>query len=279
LSEFQRVCVIRSSKDYDVEDQHNYLIGCSGDSYEFEKDSPTPQYVGEGTLLVFSCSGKFLGEAPARGETDREGKSAKIPIGKFLSYRKMFLDFVDEERLFGQSEPLEHGRSIYYPLRQGTTNLTKKEKTDFAHFIRTHKLPSRGQGRVVDGKGLIRRLLVEKEAIKMITRHYVRSLGYDVRSVERDNLGWDLEASNGKSLHYLEVKGLSGTGVSVELTPNEYDAMRERWERFKVCIVTNALSNRRSLSIFSCSKEGGDWKDVDDNKLVVKRVSGARLST
>jgi len=118
---------------------------------------------------------------------------------------------------------------------------------------------------------------VEKAAIRVVTNHYTRRLGYDVKSVEREDRGWDLEAVFRQSKHYLEVKGLSGDGTAVELTPNEYKAMREKWSQFKVCVVTNALTRRRTLRVFSCAKDRGGWRDADGDVLTIERMSGARL--
>jgi hypothetical protein len=49
-------------------------------------------------------------------------------------------------------------------------------------------------------------------------------MDYIIKNVEKDNVGWDLEAKpeiDGVSL-CLEVKGLFGSELKVGLTPNEY---------------------------------------------------------
>jgi hypothetical protein len=63
---------------------------------------------------------------------------------------------------------------------------------------------------------------VERRAVDLVTQQF-EALGYEVDSVARDNVGWDLNALHrytGARLQ-LEVKGLSGKEISVELTPNE----------------------------------------------------------
>ena len=50
-----------------------------------------------------------------------------------------------------------------------------------------------------------------------MTISYYEKLGYIVTSVERDNVGWDLTAVLGERELKLEVKGLSGSQVVVEL--------------------------------------------------------------
>src|SRR5207249_11695586 len=58
---------------------------------------------------------------------------------------------------------------------------------------------------------------------------HFKSQHYKVSSHESDNLGWDLSAilpEMGIELK-LEVKGLSGPDIAVELTPNEYTMMKK----------------------------------------------------
>ena len=101
------------------------------------------------------------------------------------------------------------------------------------------------------------RQLVEKAAIESVTKHYVE-LGYEVKSVERDNVGWDLEATLDKRKLKLEVKGLSGESIAVELTPNEYEKMNGNQEVYRLCIVSLALKTPM-LNIFGYNKECGHW--------------------
>jgi hypothetical protein len=51
--------------------------------------------------------------------------------------------------------------------------------------------------------------------------------GWKVDDVSDQNKGWDLEATKGGATLYLEVKGLSGSQILVELTPNEFGRMQE----------------------------------------------------
>lgn len=81
---------------------------------------------------------------------------------------------------------------------------------------------------------------VEKAAIKEVRKHY-QILGYEVESVERDNVGWDLEATAGRVKLRIEVKGLSGSIPVGELTPNEFVAFSETSPTYRLAIVTNSL--------------------------------------
>ena len=67
---------------------------------------------------------------------------------------------------------------------------------------------------------------VEISAIET-TIKYFEGLDYIIISKEKDNVGWDLEATNINETLFLEVKGLSGSISSIELTPNEYKKSKE----------------------------------------------------
>ena len=119
-----------------------------------------------------------------------------------------------------------------------------------------------------------RRVKVEKAAIDCVTKHYK---GYRCISVERENKGWDLEFFRG-SLHLLvEVKGCSGHAAVVELTPNEYKAMRRKRHQYRLAIVTNALDNPR-LSIVSFNGSDDTWRNQDNRRIRLTELTGARIT-
>lgn len=112
-----------------------------------------------------------------------------------------------------------------------------------------------------------RKAAIEKSAIRSCCEHF-EGLGYTVESVEKDNLGWDLVASSGKTSLRVEVKGLSGSVFSVELTPNEFKVFDEQADAYRLAVVTNALE---SPELFICrySKEQNIWViDGKANKLL-----------
>jgi len=117
---------------------------------------------------------------------------------------------------------------------------------------------------------------VEEAAIDLTIAHYTQ-LHYRIRSVEGDNVGWDLEATRDGRRLKLEVKGLSGGDPRVELTPNEYQAMSQHARNYRLCIVTNALS-KPSLEIFSFSDEASCWKSTTGRTLQIAELTGARCS-
>ncbi|MFV2044611.1 MAG: protein NO VEIN domain-containing protein, partial [Anaerolineales bacterium] len=138
-----------------------------------------------------------------------------------------------------------------------------------------HSLPDPSVIRPARQPDPYRRERVEETAVALVIKRY-ENLGYDVDSVEKDNLGWDLEAKFGKRILHLEVKGLSQSNISVELTPNEYNGMRVRKSTFRLCVVTDALSSDPLLSVFAFSPESHSWEDDFGNHLSIIEVMSAR---
>jgi len=120
------------------------------------------------------------------------------------------------------------------------------------------------------------RCKVEKVAIEVTTAEFQRQ-GYTVDSHEKDNVGWDLLATRGTRQLRLEVKGLAGNEICVELTPNEYAQMQKWQNSYHVCVVTEALTNPR-LAVFSFSPESGKWQDDRKRTLRITQIVAARCS-
>jgi Domain of unknown function (DUF3883) len=92
-------------------------------------------------------------------------------------------------------------------------------------------------------------------------------MDYIIKNVEKDNVGWDLEAKpeiDGVSL-CLEVKGLFGSELKVGLTPNEYRILIKHREgnkaHYRLCVVTEALSYKSMLRIFRYEVSDNKWFD------------------
>lgn len=102
-----------------------------------------------------------------------------------------------------------------------------------------------------------RKARIERAAIRACSDHFEK-LGYEVASVEKDNLGWDLQARSGRSILRIEVKGLSSDAFSIELTPNEYQAFLRQDDNYRLVVVLNALSSPM-LSVCRYSKEERAW--------------------
>ena len=122
--------------------------------------------------------------------------------------------------------------------------------------------PNRGNS----SKELI--LAIEKAAVNLTWDHY-KALGFEVVSVENDNVGWDLEASkNGRTL-LVEVKGHKGNAIQFELTPNEYSQMRIHQDDYRICVVRNALNEPDLIELFPTEDEEFWYlEDIDGSKIV-----------
>ncbi|EKO3534169.1 DUF3883 domain-containing protein [Vibrio fluvialis] len=98
---------------------------------------------------------------------------------------------------------------------------------------------------------------IEKAAIKQAWKYY-ENLGYSLTSVEKDYVGWDLEAVQNKTKLRIEVKGLSGSNPNIELSPNEFKAFSENHKGYRLAVVTEALTSPK-LYICHYSQQQEAW--------------------
>ena len=120
------------------------------------------------------------------------------------------------------------------------------------------------------------RAKVEEAAIQCVKDYYE---AYKCVSVESDNRGWDLEFTRGAVRLLVEVKGSSGNTGQVELTPNEYAAMRDRRHRdvYRLAIVKRALDYPQ-LSIVRFNKSDETWRDQKNRKVRLNERKGVRVT-
>jgi hypothetical protein len=144
-------------------------------------------------------------------------------------------------------------------------------------YVNGWKLPhSKGGG----GKqpDILRRQQIETAAVLATTKHFEEQLYYKVTNVSKDNVGWDLNAVSRHRLLRLEVKGLSGSSIVVDLTPNEYAMMQKHRDSYLVCVLTNALEASQKLSVFGFSPDSGCWEDEHGRQLEIEPITAARCS-
>jgi hypothetical protein len=98
---------------------------------------------------------------------------------------------------------------------------------------------------------------VERSAVNRAWKHWERK-GFSVRSVETDNIGWDLVARRGRTEWRIEVKGTSDDTMNFQLTPNEYNMLRQHHAVYRVCVVLDALECPK-LYEFGPKKQRGGW--------------------
>lgn len=91
--------------------------------------------------------------------------------------------------------------------------------------------------------------LVEKVAIRKVTRE-LETQGFTVRSREKENLGYDLDASNDSRLLHVEVKGISGEALQFHITANEFKQSKLD-PNFHLFAVTKARSKNAVIHRFT----------------------------
>ena len=104
---------------------------------------------------------------------------------------------------------------------------------------------------------------IEQAAI-YATVAYFEKRGYKVVSVEKDNRGWDLEATKNGEYLLIEVKGHIGNVIQFELTPNEYAQLQANSSSYRVCVVRNALEDSK-VEVYMPSNSHGAWSLVRRN--------------
>ncbi len=120
-----------------------------------------------------------------------------------------------------------------------------------------------------------KRIELERIAVRAATKWY-EALGYSVRSVEKDRVGWDLEAECLAHTLLIEVKGLSGHEIAVGLTPNEYAAMCRKTirPRYRLFVVTAGFKTPKMAEFFYSEKDGC-WADANMRRLDLRPIKSA----
>lgn len=151
----------------------------------------------------------------------------------------------------------------------GQSNVWYAEKTSAAWLARVRRLLDQG---VLPGAGRGKRpppnhfenAKVEAAAMAHVWEHY-------------EDRGWDLEATSGSLTLRIEVKGLSGKAASIELTPNEYNALLEKTLDYRLCIVTGSLA-APTLSVCAFNLAVKRWRVEAGSPLrdfAIKERTGA----
>lgn len=87
--------------------------------------------------------------------------------------------------------------------------------------------------------------LVERAAVNRVTRH-LRNMGFNVVSKELEQIGYDLEATDGRRTIHAEVKGVSGSKVQFPITAGEVRRAGED-PAFRLYVVTNARARTAKI--------------------------------
>jgi hypothetical protein len=93
--------------------------------------------------------------------------------------------------------------------------------------------------------------LVEKAAIRFVKRHLGRQ-GYSIRSREKERIGYDLDATKGKEVLHVEVKGVSGDWMTFVITQNEVASARID-PMFRLMVINRARTRQSVVTEFKGS--------------------------
>lgn len=191
-----------------------------------------------------------------------------------------------DARVFPVPTAKKKGNLGQSPVWYGKDDAFRQQVRDYIVHGRLPSTPSPGSPRQQDPD--LRRK-IERAAVAHATRHYSSAKGgrRSVVSVEMLGRGWDLEATAfDNSVLKIEVKGLSGSSILAELTPNEYAMMTSPDHRqdYIVYIVTNALEKSARSHVFRYDAERSSSKELlwvtdDDRRLSVEPRTGARLTS
>lgn len=243
----------------------------------------------EGMLVVFTATHKDGGTYIVGWYKDatffKDYQNTKLVQRKFKNEYIGYYTFTDAENAILLSVD-ERFSFPTIPRRvkggMGQSNVwyaDSPEMVDFKedvlrHIKRYEKKKNRRQQTVSRQTDPQAKKKIETIAIRKITKEYT-DRGFSVSSVESKNLGWDLEAVYKRTKLQIEVKGLSGDRISVEITSNEFKNMNAFKDSYRLCVVTNCLENP-IVYVFSYCTEKNEWLDEDGNVLMIDQIISAR---
>ncbi|MER8605860.1 DUF3883 domain-containing protein [Mesorhizobium sp. M1233] len=157
--------------------------------------------------------------------------------------------------------------SVFYPEESSNDEMLLWLKRAKGHLSRSKLPPVSSEGRELEtsdkapkasggwptAPDAAHNAAVEAAAIAFVRNHFGRLK----KDRQKDNCGWDLEFTQGGRTLCVEVKGLSGSEIGVELTPNEYGALNRAMMKtfgegdYRLAVVCNALTTKRKLFLFA----------------------------
>ena len=185
------------------------------------------------------------------------------------------IDERNDERLF-----IPHGKDgagndpVWYADKE-RGRLYSRELLSFINEYEIKEARRKNKEEIRRRNSIEHRKTVETKAVETVIQYYQKR-GYKCKSVESENKGWDLEVRKGKEKLYVEVKGLSGSEISVDLTCNEYKHMHKN-SRYRLAVVTDCLKEP-TLNIFAYIEEKDAWYDQYKNRLNIEEKISAKCS-
>ncbi len=174
---------------------------------------------------------------------------------------------LEEERmLIPPALPLKM-RTFRYLDGKENAKLRKWLRKKFIEKQKPDKKSGAGKKRYGEPLSAEKRREIENSAVAKVTEYY-ESKEYEVKSVETDNVGWDLDVSKDGEILRVEVKGHKGDVIQFELTPNEYEQMQVQ-KKYRVCVVCQALEKSpRLIELFPVLEDKWTLQTKDGKKIV-----------
>lgn len=159
---------------------------------------------------------------------------------------------VDSLQVLPESMPItvasiKENSGYQIPYRQVMGRILNKAAQDYLEFRfgSTETLPKKPLSKPKPGSFSFfqpdpeLRKKVERSAIRFVKAKY-RKEKWSVKSVERENVGYDLHCTKGSLVECVEVKGATGNEQQIVLTANEIGKAQTD-NRFVLYVITNAL--------------------------------------
>lgn len=195
------------------------------------------------------------------------------------NYLKGINRYIERNKLSSFFEQSTSDIDTFLNSMDKNTRFEKNEKTYLKRFVEFKNLDPNNYN-VFDRKNNEKKAKrSEKRAIDDIKAFYEKK-GYKVESVELKNCGWDLETTIGNIKLLLEVKGLNGKFYSINLSENEYNKLKEKEEKYRICIVSNCNSSAKNRHIKILKFENNEFFDENDkeDKISYKIIKSLKLT-
>ncbi|MBL0049668.1 MAG: DUF3883 domain-containing protein [Bacteroidetes bacterium] len=187
----------------------------------------------------------------------------------------------EDDRIFKLPKTFGRSSLYYIALHPKKAKLLVALKNYIANNGKIEKVATKSK--LIEGiafqPDIEKRLLVEQTAVNFAKQFYAKRYGgmKNIKSVESEKKGWDLEVKTDTFKINIEVKGQSGAELNVELTPNEFKAFNKCSQNYHLFVANEVLSNNPIIRVFKYQKKGSIWVANDKSVLnpPIKRVSAA----
>lgn len=218
---------------------------CRGIGAEATLNRPLP-----GDYIYYFRAGfGIIARAVATEEFSFASNAIFAEVGEFCRNIQQLQVLPDEPVSVKQIKSASHYQIPYRQIMarildaKATRYLEQRFKTIKSQKARTRPKSHKGSFFVVDWE---RRSKIEKAAVQFVTEKYERD-GWEVHSVEKENVGYDLHCTRGNEVECAEVKGTSSAVEQFVITANEIEKAAVD-KQFILHIVVNALSDPRIRS-------------------------------